>query len=245
MKSARRLLQSALKQFGYRLVREEFYGNYGLIPFFRSIKRLGFAPSHVIDVGANHGEWTRTAIEFFPDAVYTLIEPQERLRKHISDLLADGYKIHWINAGVADVAGRLPLAIFDRDDSCTFAFNPNGPQIPERVLVDVKTLNEIVASSGAPFPEMVKIDAEGFDLKVLTGASDLVGKTEIFLIEACVYGESENSLVEILHRMRGYDYRLVDITDLNHSPKFGNLCLCELAFVSNKSSLLTQITSYE
>jgi hypothetical protein len=28
------------------------------------------------------------------------------------------------------------------------------------------TLNQVVASSGAGMPEMVKIDAEGFDLKV-------------------------------------------------------------------------------
>jgi hypothetical protein len=28
---------------------------------------------------------------------------------------------------------------------------------------------------------MVKIDAEGFDLRVLRGASGLLGKTEIFL----------------------------------------------------------------
>ena len=39
------------------------------------------------------------------------------------------------------------------------------------------------ASSGAGLPEMVKIDAEGFDLKVLAGASDLLGKTDIFLVE--------------------------------------------------------------
>jgi FkbM family methyltransferase len=48
------------------------------------------------------------------------------------------------------------------------------------------TLNEIVASSNAPFPEKVKVDVEGFDLKVLAGASELLGKTDIFLVEAAV-----------------------------------------------------------
>jgi FkbM family methyltransferase len=40
------------------------------------------------------------------------------------------------------------------------------------------TLNKLVASSDAGLPEMVKIDAEGFDLKVLAGASDLLAKTD-------------------------------------------------------------------
>lgn len=245
MKAAHRLLKSTLKRFGYRLVRDDFYGNYGLIPFFRCIKRLGFAPGHIMDVGANHGEWTRTATEFFPDALYTLIEPQNHLKAHIRDLLAEGYKIRWVNAGAADVSGRLPFAISERDDSCTFAVDSRGMQASRQVIVDVTTLNEIVAAADGPFPDMVKIDAEGFDLKVLAGASTLLGRTEIILIEAGVYGETDNSFAKVLRIMDAHNYRLIDITDLNHSPKFGNLWLCELAFINSGSPLLKQINSYE
>ena len=53
-----------------------------------------------------------------------------------------------------------------------------------QIEVPVTTLNEIVRTSNVPFPDMVKIDAEGFDLKVLAGASELLGKTDIFLLEA-------------------------------------------------------------
>lgn len=50
----------------------------------------------------------------------------------------------------------------------------------------MRTLNEIVATSGAPLPEMVKIDGEDFDLKVLAGASDLLGKTDIVFVDVGV-----------------------------------------------------------
>jgi hypothetical protein len=41
---------------------------------------------------------------------------------------------------------------------------------------------------------MVKIDAEGFDLKVLEGASDLLGRTDIFLVEVAICcAELENT----------------------------------------------------
>ncbi len=112
-------------------------------------------------------------------------------------------------------------------------------------MVDVKTLNEIIAAANTPMPDMVKIDAEGYDLKVLAGASNLFGKTEIFLIEAVIYGDRENMLLEVIHRMASLDYRLFDITDLNRSPKYGNLWLCELAFLHNNSALLSQVVSYE
>ena len=51
---------------------------------------MGFAPKHIIDVGANRGLWTRTALQYFPDAHYTLIEPQDHLKTHIQDLLDRG-----------------------------------------------------------------------------------------------------------------------------------------------------------
>jgi FkbM family methyltransferase len=58
-------------------------------------------------------------------------------------------------------------------------------------MVEVKTLDQVVA--GEPVPELVKIDAEGYDLKVVDGAKTLLGKTDVFLIEAMICGEYENT----------------------------------------------------
>jgi len=91
----------------------------------------------------------------------------------------------------------------------------------------------------------VKIDAEGFDLKVLSGASTLIGKTELFFIEAAVCCTYENSVSEVVRRMADNGYKLLDITDINRSPKFGVLWLLELVFLRNASQLLDSVTSYE
>ena len=72
-----------------------------------------------------------------------------------------------------------------RDDSSTFVLTDWSTK-SQRITVPIITLNQLVASSDAGLPEIVKIDAEGFDLKVLAGASDLLGKTDIFLVEAVV-----------------------------------------------------------
>jgi hypothetical protein len=131
-----------------------------------------------------------------------------------------------------------------RDDSSSFVLTDRSTG-SQRIAVPVKTLNEIVASNGASVPEMVKIDAEGFDLKVLTGASDLLGKTDIFLVEAMVCGIYENSAAEVFQFMTNAGYHLIDITDLNRSPKHGVLWLCEFAFLRNASPLLNAATAYE
>jgi len=240
-------VQAVLKTFGYRLARADSAVPFcGLSNFFPLLKRFGFSPAHILDVGANRGKWTREAVKYFPQAHYTLVEPQADLKSHVMDLIDGGFRIHWINAGASDQPGTLPLRIIGEDHSSTFVKTARieGDAI-RQIEVPLRTVNEIVASSGLPVPAMVKIDAEGFDLKVIAGASELFGKTEIFLAEASV-GERdfENSALAVLQLMDQAGYRLLDVTDLNRSAKSGLLWLTELAFLKKTSTMLDSATRY-
>lgn len=247
----KRLVQSTLNRFGYRLARVQPFQPpkppaASLDRCFSALKRLGFAPKRIIDVGANHGNWTRVALDIFPDAHYTLVEPQDHLKVYVQDLVERGCKIEWINAGASDEPGTLQFGISYRDDSSSFLLGENPVDGGKTISVRVTTLNEIVAMSGAPAPEMVKIDAEGFDMKVLAGASDLFGKTEVFFVEAAVCSPGfENTLLRVVSTMDQAGYRLVDFTDLNRSPKNDLLWLCEAAFVRKGSQLFAGVTQYE
>ena len=110
--------------------------------------------------------------------------------------------------------------------------------------VPIITLDQLVETS-APLPEMVKIDAEGFDLKVIAGASKLLGRTDIFILEATVCAPNlENTLENVLTTMSRADYRPIDIPAVNPSPKYGFAWLCDVAFLRNDSPLLSEM-SYE
>jgi len=214
--------------------------------FFPLIKNSGFRPQHVWDVGANHGNWTRAAIGFFPEAEYTLIEPQEDLKKHVEDLIRCGYKIRWIIAGAGDRPGTLPLYIAALDHSSSFL---NCPRITQEAVqsieIPMRTLNEIRSTLSLPVPEMLKIDAEGLDLKVLEGATDLLGQTEIVLAEASIGQlDFENTAGALIEAMHDYGYRLIDITDVLRSPNHDALWLCEFAFLLKSSGLLKHASRY-
>ena len=40
-------------------------------------------------------------------------------------------------------------------------------------------------------------------------------------------------------------YKVVDITDINRSPKYGTLWLCELAFLRNASPMFDSVKTYD
>jgi FkbM family methyltransferase len=246
MNKLKQLVQSFLTTLGYRLVRLRDLND--LDSFFSILDERGFSPKHIVDVGANHGRWTRTAFKYFPDACYTMLEPQDHLRIKVQDLLDRNDRIRWIGSGVSDQPGTLLFTISHRDDSSTFVHTAELAKAAglRQIEIPVTTLNEIVRASDAPFPDMVKIDAEGFDLKVLAGASELIGKTDIFLLEALICARDyQNTLTKVIEIMDRVGYRIFDIHDLNRSPKHKVLWLCEAAFLRTGSRLLDGVDSYE
>jgi hypothetical protein len=77
---------------------------------FAVLKGFAFAPRHIIDVSANIGHRTRTALRYFAAAQCTLIAPQDRLKTHIQNLLSAGHHITSINAGAEGRSGISPFA---------------------------------------------------------------------------------------------------------------------------------------
>ena len=155
--------------------------------FFTILKEIKFTPKHIVDVGANRGLWTREVIDCCPNAYYTLFEPQEYLHEYMKDLI-ENPKVECHAVGVGKQNGNLKFTIVDRDDSCSFIYSEAEAKALgfEQITVPVITLNDFFKDSSKPIPDLIKIDAEGFDLEVLQGATNLLGRTEIILIEAAV-----------------------------------------------------------
>jgi FkbM family methyltransferase len=206
--------------------------------FMRTWKKFGLAPKFVIDIGANHGDWTRIVSKFFPDTEFLMIEPQERLKEFSRDILTRP-NIRWETKGVSDTPGRLMLSIPARDDAASFVQPQNGASREgiSQIEVDITTLNEIAKREGR-VPDMVKIDAEGFDMRVLRGATDLYGRTDIFFVECAICaGGQENTLHAVCSFMDEKGYRPAEFTDLNRSKLTGRLVLCEIVFIRKESPL--------
>ena len=208
--------------------------NYLLDNFYNNLKLFDFQPKHIVDIGANHGTWTREALIHFPNSHYTLIEPQYWLKSSIQDVIDANPKVQFHAFGAGEKEGTFMFTIVDRDDSCSFRYTKEEADKEgfKQVEIPVTTLNNLLAQSDLPIPDIIKIDAEGLDIEVLKGASDFFGKTEIFMVEAGVVNKMfENSFLNIINFMDEKGYRLYEITDLNRPFEPKVLWLVELVFV--------------
>ena len=251
----KKLIHAALARLGYRLMRLDSLARMekqmgmsdGRLPrFLGTLKRAGFQPTHVVDVGANLGYWTRQALEYFPAAHFTMLEPQAELKSGVADLIAAGHRIEWIQAGVSDTPGKATFTLADQAHSSSFSFSAAEARQRgwRQVEMEVITLDGLANRMGVK-PQMVKVDAEGYDLRVLAGAGTLLGVTDLFFVEAAVCCRTlDNTLARVVSRMHEAGYRAVELTDLNQSPTHDALWLVELAFLREGSRLLDFADAY-
>lgn len=211
-----------------------------LVNFYTIILESGFIPKHIVDVGANHGSWTREALNFFPNAYYSLFEPQFWLEDSIRDILDKNPNVIFNSFGLGNKKGSFKFTIANRDDSSSFKYTEQEAKTLglNQIEVPVITLNDYFNEKGLPAPDIVKIDAEGLDLEVLEGASNFFGKTEIFFVEAAVVcNTTDNTVIKVINFMDEKGYYLFDITDINRPFKPKVLWLTELAFVKKEGIL--------
>jgi FkbM family methyltransferase len=248
-------LKTILKKLGYSLNKinrnqlapvNTNSKNYLLFNFYDSLKKIGFIPQHIVDIGANHGTWTREALRYFPRAYYTLLEPQKWLQKSFQDILDSNSNVQFFPVGAGEKEGLFQFTIVDRDDSCSFRYSTDEATAAgfEQMEISVVTLNGLLSESKLPPPDIIKIDAEGLDIEVLKGASNFFGKTEIFMVEAGVVNKSfDNSFLKLINFMDENNYRLFDITDLNKPFQTKILWLVELVFVKKNGFIDSTVIS--
>lgn len=204
-----------------------------------TLRALGLAPQHIVDIGANHGGWSRVALSVFPGVNLTLFEPQQSLDKFLADLAkTPNVLIHY--EGVGDIDGQLPFTLHDRDDSCSFVYDAAEATALGFTQNQIKIcrLDTALADSPFPPPDIVKIDAEGLDLKVLEGAPKTLETAQVVLVEASVANRDyPNSVLEVVIKMNDLGFRLFDITDLNRTPTHKVLWLVEAVFVRKGSAI--------
>ena len=141
-----------------------------------------------LDVGGNKGEYTQLLRKAFPEAVIHTFEPNPATYAALKQNLPN--EPHLVNKGVGAENGTLEL-FYDPADT-TSVQATSDPEIlkviakPENITstnIDVTTLDAYCNTNNLTKIDLLKIDTEGFELEALIGATELLKKNGIAMIQ--------------------------------------------------------------
>jgi len=146
-------------------------------------------PRYVCDIGAHAGDWTYVMSQMNQKLSHAvLFEPQSHyIRKLHSLSLPEVEKVIY-GCGLGEKEELLAVKGGTASASFLEAAPTQNDYFPGSIHADteevpVKILDDVYAKDGLPYPDVVKLDVQGFELYVLRGALNVLARTKYLVIE--------------------------------------------------------------
>lgn len=143
----------------------------------------------VYDVGANVGTWSLLAKSIIPDAELHAFEPLPKHQDGFVDNVSGvgNITLHRIALGSESKNATLHITDFS-DESSMLAPAPAsksgfGIQEVQQFPIQLVRLDDYRAVQKLPWPDLIKLDVQGYELEVLKGARECIRATKAVLSE--------------------------------------------------------------
>jgi FkbM family methyltransferase len=203
-----------------------------------NMRRNGFLPHRVIDVGAYHGDWTRMVKRQFPEAAVLMVEPQLSLQEHLTSVASEFRDL--TIAPVLLGATEKSTVTFHHVDSASSVLAES--QSDARYTVDLPMTTLAALTEGTPFcqPDFIKLDVQGYELEVLKGGPRLIESAEAVLLEVNLIEINTGAPLfsEVTRFMVERNLRLYDVCTFIRRPYDMALWQVDAIFVKDTSPLV-------
>jgi FkbM family methyltransferase len=209
--------------------------------FLENLRNSGFSPSAIVDIGANAGEWSRTASSIFPSAQILMFDGDPENEPNLHNTVHDiGNRSRYF----------LRLLGPERKDAVTFYRPETGTTgssvLPEltsfgknAIALSMDTLDNLTAEASLRPPLLLKLDVQGFELEVLKGASHILALSEVVLMEASLipYNDGAPLFADVVAFMNKEGLVVFDFCGQLRRESDYALFQTDVAFVRRESSL--------
>ncbi len=220
---------------------EEYKYQRGMIGMRASVgnmRRNGFYPASIIDVGAYQGDWSRMARGIYPNVPIYMLEANPEQEPFLSAAIQE--------LGAAD----FHIALLGANSTERVAFHVRGTGssvLPENTAtpcsiaqLPMTTLDRVLLAA-KPYagPYFLKLDVQGFELEILRGAEEVLQNTEVAMLEVSLleYNQGAPLFAEVVAFMAARNFVLYDVSGFFRRESDGALYRIVLLFVRESSAL--------
>lgn len=208
----------------------------------------------IVDVGAHRGESALLFRRIFQHAKIFSFEPDPDSFLALSTLGLEDHTL--FNIALSDRPGvttfyrnaishtnSLFPVNFDSKDSISLSqlreesLRPPENSYNQIIKVEASTLDSIAAAQGIKHISLLKIDVQGAESLVLSGAQAALSFTDSILLEIALfdYYKSSSSFYAIEEQLRSFGFSLYAITDISQNPMNGRTDWVEVLYVCQNS----------
>jgi FkbM family methyltransferase len=133
------------------------------------VRRLAhFGVRQVVDVGGFEGDWTALVRAELPDAEVDCFEASPGMVEELQQRFTDDPRVRVHGVALGPEAGESTLYVHQGHASLT-SLVPSDPELTRPVQVRVECGDHHLERAGIDRLDLLKVDAEGYDLEVLRG----------------------------------------------------------------------------
>lgn len=173
----------------------------------------------VFDCGAHHGRIAGLYHRMFPGAKVYCFEPTPGPFRVLSAAYEGNDRVEAINAAVADRAGEMDFYTLDDEQSNSLAKVADDAKV---IKVRVVSLGDFCAERGIDSMDVLKMDVEGYELRILQGLDHMLRAQKIDVVYCEVRFEPPTPdcthFVELAAYLRERGYRFMGFYDTLYTP---------------------------
>jgi FkbM family methyltransferase len=171
------------------------------------------------DVGANRGDWFEVISDLNENLKQiVLFEPQKEFMSKLKAKKKKGIDLHVFPIGLGDkketlfLKGGSPSASFMDSLNTQLNYFPGSlnKNVKEKVMID--TIDGIFEKNSLIYPDLIKIDVQGFELKVLKGGEKVLPYVKYLVIELSLidFYKGQPKLDEIIEFLKKRNFVLIE-----------------------------------
>lgn len=196
----------------------------------------------IVDVGANEGQFSEKARTLFPNAAIYAFEPlPDSFQKLQTNFTGDNL-FHGFKMGVGD--NKSSQQIHLNESSASSSLLPMGnlhkqvfeeAQEIKSIEINIDTLDNLLSAQDLQLPLLLKVDVQGYEDKVLRGATNILSIAQVIIIEL-TFKELYNGqplFDDIYKTLTGYGYRFYGVIEQLTNPKTNEILQADGVFIKD------------
>lgn len=231
LKFARKVIDKAFSYLGIRLIKTSNFERNSVVQAedlkFRNFLDLAAdsGVTNVYDIGANIGTWSKYVQKLHPNWNFIMFEANSAHAEVLENLGGQ----HLIAILSSD--GK-PVNFYAKQETGDSYYREVGASYSREEIVnsDTTTLDDLIELTGIPNPDLIKLDTQGSELDILTGAQKAIQGCKFIIIEIPIleYNFGAPTFSTYISMLNGFGFTPIKLIEEHYSN--GKLVQVDIGF---------------